>query len=198
MIRAILLDADGVTIKKHGYFSERLSKEYNIPLEQIMPFFKKEYGFCAVGEADLKEEIAKYLPRWGIQKPIDELLQWWFEGENQKNEGVLKVVEDLRSEDIKAYLTTDQEKYRANYILNDMEFYKYFDGTFFSCNLGHKKSEKEFFEKVLSKIEEKSENVMYWDDDEKNVQVAKSLGINAETFASFDEFIQKMKEVNSV
>ncbi len=56
-MKILLLDADGVTLKKQGYFSDRLSREQNVPVEEIMPFYKNEFRLCQQGKADVKEEL---------------------------------------------------------------------------------------------------------------------------------------------
>ena len=60
-IKALLLDADGVVIKKHKYFSARLKEEFGkvIPKDSEIKFFAREYKLCAVGKADLKKELSK-------------------------------------------------------------------------------------------------------------------------------------------
>lgn len=43
-MKMLLFDLDGVVIlPRHKYFSEKLSEEQNIPLENIITFFKGEY-----------------------------------------------------------------------------------------------------------------------------------------------------------
>ena len=61
MTKVVLLDADGVVIKKgDGYFSDRFVAEYGAPAEEVRAFFKNEFRLCQVGKADLKEELANY------------------------------------------------------------------------------------------------------------------------------------------
>ena len=68
-IRAVLLDADGVAIKPHPYFSQRLEDDFGISAEKILIFFRGEFKNCTLGKADLKDEIsAKYLPAWGLER----------------------------------------------------------------------------------------------------------------------------------
>ena len=56
--KAILFDLDGVVIKpRHKYFSEKLSEKQNIPLEDILPFFKDEYKKAAIGEVEIKDVL---------------------------------------------------------------------------------------------------------------------------------------------
>jgi FMN phosphatase YigB (HAD superfamily) len=197
MSKAVLFDADGVTIVgRYKYFSDRLSAEYDIPVEKIMHFFKNEYQLCSLGKADLREEVVKYFESWNWTGGVDTLLNYWFSGENEINEAVLSYADRLRSKGIRCYLVTDQEKYRARYIWDTMRFSEHFDGSFFSCNLGFKKSDREFFQTVLDKISPiLAEETEYWDDDAKNVDVAVQLGITGKVFTTTDAFSSEMDRV---
>ena len=78
MIKAVLLDADGVVIKKHGYFSDRYKKDFGKSLNDnvITNFFKNEYKQTAIGKSDLKELLKKRLNDWGWKETVDELLTY--------------------------------------------------------------------------------------------------------------------------
>jgi mutator protein MutT/HAD superfamily hydrolase (TIGR01509 family) len=189
MIKTILFDADGVTIKpRHKYFSDRLAEDYGVPKEHIMVFFKKEYAHSSRGNGDIKEALPQYLKEWGIEKTPDQFLEYWFSSENSPNHDMLDIVTQLRKEGVRCILVTDQEKHRAYYILNTMHFNEYFDAAYFSCDLGYKKSEKEFFQTILEKEKLDPAETAYWDDDESNVAVAKETGIQAHIYVSLEDF----------
>jgi putative hydrolase of the HAD superfamily len=195
MKKVVLLDADGVVIKDHDYFSSRYKRDYGKSLndEVIADFFKNEYKKTAVGKADLKELLGKKLNEWGWKGTVDELLKYWLEGERELNEEVLKVVKKLKGKEIKCYLASDNEKYRAEYLLDEVGLRQHFNDTFFSCFLGHTKSEPEFFEKIIKMLGVKPEEVEYWDDDPGNVKVAKGVGIKGNVYCNFNEFRKNME-----
>lgn len=189
MNKIIFFDADGVTIfQREKFFSQRLSEDYGVPVELIIPLFKNEFYKCVLGEMDLKEVLKSYIDKWGWKGSIDELLKYWWEGENKPNIPVLKVIDKLRAQGIKCYLTTDQEKYRANYIMNGIGLEKHLDGAFFSCNLGVSKSKQEYWEKVLRALNVENPNeVQYWDDEQENVDTAQEAGIEAHLYKNIND-----------
>lgn len=64
-----------------------------------------------------------------------------------------------------------------------------------SAHLGHKKPDQEFFAKILKDLKNiKKEEILFWDDDAKNVKGAKDFGINAEFYINIEHFRQRMKE----
>lgn len=190
MTKAILFDADGVVLTKQPYFSLEIAKENNIPYEVIEPFYLNELKKCQIGAADMKEELAKYLPQWKWEGTVDEFMQRWFTTDVHPDEEVLALVDALRARSFKCYLASDQEKYRGEYIRTTAGLGKHFDGTFFSYEVGHSKSDPHFFHAILSTLKLEPSEIMYWDDDQKNVDVAKSIGIDARFYTNFDELKQ--------
>ena len=183
-MKTILFDADGVTLKRQTeYFSERFAREYNVPLVEVVSFFKNEFRLCQQGKADLKEELSKKLPAWGWQKSTDDFLLYWFTTDTIPNDAVMSEVENFRRQGTKCYLVTDQEKYRAEYLRDTLNFKNRFDGCFFSCELGYSKSEPAFFATVIIQLNLPPDEIVYWDDDQKNVDAAESLGIDARFYS---------------
>jgi len=146
--KSILIDGDGVAIKKRELFSTKFSREYNVPIDKIIPFFKKEFKLCQLGKEDLKVALPPYLEEWGWQESIDDFLKYWFESDTIADEEILDRIQEIRSKGIKCYLVTDQEKYRAENIRKNLEFGEKLDDCFFSCEVGYSKEEPEFFQKL--------------------------------------------------
>lgn len=189
MSKEILLDADGVVIRpRHKYFSEKFSEDYGVPMDDILPFFKGEYKKASVGEVDIREVLPPYLEKWGWKGTVDEFLQYWYEGERDVDERVLEAVRGLRDSGARVYLASDNEVGRARYLMEEVGLQKDFDGGFFSSGLGVTKSSPHFFEKVAESLQVEPSQIDYWDDDPKNVVVAKGVGVNAHTYESFEEF----------
>lgn len=195
MIKAILFDADGVILKSHRYFTEVCAEKHSLSLESISPFFRGLFQKCQTGEADLKEAIAPYLEDFKWPKTLEEYLQEWFVSDSQIEESLLAYVASLRSNGIRCYLATDQEKYRADYVKNDLGLSEKFDDLFFSCNLKSLKSDFNFFNQIIEQLDIEPSGIMYFDDDAANIEVAKSAGINAHVFTDLEQ-VKKIIEEN--
>jgi putative hydrolase of the HAD superfamily len=183
MIKLILFDGDGVVMKNRDkFFSQRLAQKQGLPLETILPFFKNEFKECTVGRADLKEELPKYFEIWKWRGTVDELLEFWFDGEKEFDEKVIAEIENHRKNGIKIGLVSDNEKYRGEYLLKDVGLAKYFDYIFLSCEIGMNKSNPEFFKKIIEVTGFAPNEIQYWDDDQENIDTARNLGIEAKLF----------------
>ncbi len=189
MTKAILFDADGVVLKKYKeYFvSQYFSREYNVPDDEINAFFEKDFRTCQRGKLDLKEELVKYLPGWNWPDGVDAFLEYWFTTDATIDSEVMEEVEKIREKGFKCYLASDQEKYRADYIMERLGLKNKFERCFFSYELGYMKSEAEYFKEIFKITGLKPEEFIYFDDDQKNVDVVNSLGINAYFYTKIDD-----------
>lgn len=193
MIKAILFDADGVLVNG-GLFSTQLKKDFGITIPS--DFFENEFQPALVGKADLKDLLKDKVEAWGWKKSVDELLDYWFKAEHQIDQELLKIVKQLKAKGFICVVVTNQERYRAEYIIKKMGFGSLFDGVFASGNIGYKKPQVEFFNYVLTKINCEGKDVLYFDDSPGYLAGAKSLGIQAYLYKDiqgFKEIIQKEK-----
>ncbi|MBU0750518.1 HAD hydrolase-like protein [Patescibacteria group bacterium] len=188
MVKAILFDADGVVIKaRERFFSERFAETQNISAEVVLPFFKNDMRGAFTGKVNLKDAVEKYLAVWNWNGTAEEFLMYWFSQESPRDEEVLAYIDSLRSSGIKCYLATDREQYWADYLVEDVDLKSHMDGFMFSYDIGYEKHESKYFEEVLRRLDCTPNEVMYWDDDQKNVDVAKGLGIDARFYTRLEE-----------
>lgn len=189
MIKAILWDGDGVVVNKPEIFSQVYSREHNVPMYDVLPFFKNEFQLCLVGQADLKEQIKPYLIKWGWSNSVEEFLDYWFKTEDYLNHDLLNEIIKLRQSGIKCYFCTNQEKYRTEYMLRNMSLADYFDQTFSSAYLGYKKPNQEFWQKIFGLIKsvDKTE-VLVIDDDKEVVDSALEFGFWAEFYGADNDY----------
>jgi putative hydrolase of the HAD superfamily len=188
----MLFDIDGVLVNGEP-FSQQLARDYGITLEMTAGFFKGVFSECLVGRADLKQEIASYLPQWGWQRSVDEFLADWFAYETCIDEALLASIQQLRQQTLPCYLATNQERHRIAYILNEMGFAGKFDGIFSSASIGYMKHEPAFFAAVLEALPGvQAREILFWDDNLANVAAARTAGIQAELYTNFANYEKQM------
>lgn len=189
---AILIDVDGVVLfPRDKYFSQRLKEDgHNVDGEKVNKFFKTQYKDIVIGKADLKAELTKVIDDWGWKGTVEELLEYWFLYENKINQDMIDLVHQLKQDGIKCYLASDHSDYRKQDLLNNVGLSQYFDGAFFSSDVGFTKENKGYYEQVVGQTDLAPDEILFVDDDSKNVEVAKSVLPNALTFTT----IENLKE----
>lgn len=191
--KAVIFDADGMVITNTTRFSDRFSQEFGVDYAAMLPFFEGEFKQCLIGQADLKVVLKPYLAKWNWDKPIEELLEYWFSSEHNIDKQVTNFVQKLRNQGIACYLGTNQEKYRIEYMKKKMGFSEIFDGIFSSADIGYKKPHPEFFEYIFEKLSPiKKKEVWFWDDTQENVEGAKEFGFTADLYTDFTTFKNKV------
>ena len=198
--KVIIFDADGMVIRAE-FFSNILSRKYNIPLNEILAFFENEFQFCLVGKADVKKELKKYFKKWQLNEPIDEILKEWFEFEDKVDKRMIKLIKRLQKDGINCVLGTNQEKYRTKYLRNKMAFEKVFDKIFSSASIGYRKPQIEFYQFIYNDLRKTLKNlkkieVLCCDDREKNVKAASDFGFKGwhyKTFKDFNNFLLELE-----
>lgn len=192
MISTILFDADGVLVNSER-FSTQLARDYPVDQAKVAEFFTEYFPDCLVGKADLKEAISPYLAGFGWSKSVDELLEYWFTVEHHLNEPLIEYIQKLRAQGMYIAVATNNEKYRAQYMLDQMGFSDSFDALYASAHLGHKKPAIEFFKRVVEDIDVAKDEVLFWDDDAANIAGAHEYGIQAEFYKDYEQFLATMK-----
>ena len=189
MVEALLIDGDGVVLApREMYFSERLRSDgYAFPPESEKRFFKEVYPDVRLGKRELIAAVEPFLGVWGWSGTAEELLQYWFSHESAVNQEVIDKLQELREKGVKVYLASDHSAYRREDLWERVGLKEYFDGHFFSCDLGVTKADPEYYDKVMSELALQPEEVVFLDDEKENVEVARSKGIKAVLYKSMDQ-----------
>lgn len=197
--KCVIFDVDWVLVNSWGKFSQKYQKEFDIPYEYMLEFFNWVFKECLIWEKDIKTELEPFLEKWQWNSTVDELLIYWFESENNINFEMMEIIRDLKDKWIICIYATDNERCRTEYIKETMWFWQLFDEWFSSCFLHTKKTNPEYFALILSILKSKyniePNEVMLFDDDEKNIESALTSWINAKLFTDFDTFIDEVKKI---
>lgn len=197
MIKVIIFDADGVLVHGNRKFSVTLAKKHGISIEMTLPFFIGPFQECLVGNLDLKEVILPYLDKWGWDKGVDMLLEYWFSLESKTDKELIKYIKGLRQKGVVCILATNNEKYRFEYMMGKMGLKNVFDKTYASAHLGHKKPKQEFFAKIFKELKNINKNeILFVDDSKENIKGAKKFGIHTELYDSIQNLKKKLAILN--
>ena len=184
-MKVLLLDADGVVLKKGEYFSEIFARENNLPLDSVVPLFRDMLPLCQEGKRDLKKESETYFPQWNWQGTAEDFLELWFK-DIVPDEKIISAIAQLRKNGVACYMASNNEQYRAKRIRETLG--NALDGYFFSSDLKFRKANPEFFRLVLETLQVLPAEVMYIDNDQKNIDAALTHGIDAKLYTGVEIF----------
>ena len=188
----ILFDVDGVLI--HGChakpefqncWDEDLETDFNIKRSDfknvfIKGSFKKE---VLVGKKSLHEALREVLPQIGYHDDPQRLIDYWMKRDAKVNHELVRYIEILVNHpEVKLYLATNQEHVRANYLMQEVGFNKYFTDIFYSARLGVLKPAIQFYQEIERLHPVPKEDVIFFDDDQDFVDSAIKFGWEAHQF----------------
>ena len=198
-IKAILFDVDGVLIRPPNYYSAELEKVGYTNASSIMnEFYENENDRCLVGELDTIEAIKPYIARFNWKSTPEAYIRNQFEFEGTYLDSlIMGYVAKFREKGLKCFITTDQERFRAKFLLNNLNFRNTFDGNYISCNFGFRKCEREFWDIVLSDLKKihgitDPAEVFFVDDIQSNLDAASDFGVSTFLYADPGEFMTKL------
>ncbi len=189
--RVVIFDADGVLVRPAMLFSHQYAAIKGLDPASFTPFFKGEFEEALCGRADLKDLIQKHNALWQHEGDAQKLLDQWFAAEHQLDDEAMDIVAQLRTAGVPIYLATNQEKYRAAYMRNEM-FPNIFRKIFASADVGYTKKDVRFWQPVLQSIEQdvpdiQPGEIIFLDDSQDSVDGALAAGIDARLYTNISQ-----------
>ncbi|RYY07484.1 MAG: HAD family phosphatase [Sphingobacteriaceae bacterium] len=133
-----------------------------------------------------KEHIEAYYSRW------EEML-------NGAIEGSVEIFRQLKaSGKYKIYALTNWSSELFPVALQKFEFLGWFDGIVMSGDEGIRKPEAAFFQILFDRYQVKPENAVFIDDNLRNVEAARQLGIQSICFTSAEELKKELGELKLI
>lgn len=179
MFKAIIFDFGGVILSHpKAVIPEIVARIYNISLETAV----KEYAIYRVdyylGKLPTDKLIASLSLAFKNNKSVKEIKKLWLKNYAdlaKADQEVLDIIKNLHK-NYKVYLLSNTTE--MSHLHNSKTgIYDYFDDVFMSYRLGMKKPNPEIYKHVISSIGLKPEECIFVDDDEKNLETAKQIGI---------------------
>jgi putative hydrolase of the HAD superfamily len=191
--KVLVLDIDGVVVHPHDgiFWNTQLTQDMGVCVDHLQKhYFGKYWSDVIIGKEDLKQTLKEYFKNHNFSYDVDKFIAYWFSKDANVDANLLNFIDAERNNFSKICLATNQEKYRAEYLWQEMGLSKHFDEFFYSGDLGCSKPEEDFYQLVTNNLEVQPEDIYFWDDSHKNVDGASKFGWN-----SF--FFENMNLINS-
>jgi len=179
-VEVVAFDIDGVLVEPK--FVTVLPDLLNRPPSEIAKFFGGPFERCLLGHADLLAELPVVLRHWEWQGSVEQFVEFWFGVESTVNQAMLEFADALRANGIRCILASTQERHRARSLEALLGVGTRFERAFFSCDVGLKKPNPEFFIAVANTMNLPPGRFGLIDDVAANVESAQSVGWKGAVF----------------
>lgn len=179
-MKYFVFDLGGVIVKPMHLETIYKSFSWKISFEEFIEKFTSSKEAIALHKGLMTtEEYFSYLKQF-IKKDIyfSDFLESYKKSKQGVYENVLSLLKKLKSSGNKIYLLSNIRKldfdiFQENYDIS------IFDKLFLSYELNLLKPSKEIYDYLIKKINTSPENIYFFDDSIRNVEVANASGINA-------------------
>lgn len=186
MYTAAIFDLNGIFIQSPK-LSDRFQKDFNIPTTTFLP--KLSEIMDKVRQPNAGPSFQYWQPvleEWGIHLSETEFWDYWFSAETQ-SEDMIVLAKELRAKGILVFVLSNNFKERADYYGHYPWIHEALDGAYFSWQTGFVKPDPKAWEAILTRHNLTAEECVYFDDQEKNVLAAKTVGINSFLFEGVEQ-----------
>lgn len=190
MIKILMLDYNGVVgiwseskyisnIAKYYFLSKRVVKK---KMEENSNFDRAEAG--EISYVDLHnifcKEAGKNLPAKTYFKVV--------EGVYKDNKKMVSFLKEFKKKKVKIALAATANLGDYKWEKKKNESFKIFDYFFITSLMKVTKFDPKFFKRVINRLKVNPKEILYFDDNQKYVEIASKAGINSYVFTSFNEF----------
>ncbi len=197
--KVILFDVDGVLIRyRHNFTDELAEQGYEDAPRIIQPYYHADNtALYNEGKKAEEEVLEPFLGELGWKGSAKDYLDAQCAFARQHlDPALVSKIREIRSGGTLCYIATNQGPHQGRFFREDL-FKDSFDGHYISCDIGCKKDAAQFWNHVLQDLEDKRGilipwDVVYFDDHEKNIEMACGFGIQGYLFTGNLQFENDM------
>jgi putative hydrolase of the HAD superfamily len=179
-IKVILFDYAGTLgTWDEKVFLKNIAKKFDMPEEEIDWILNKEGWMFEMesGNRSCKDFIEHLNLNTGRDVGQDEYFEL-LEGVYYDNPHKIELVKKLK-EHFRIFITQNALDFDLIWQHDNLPSFELFERIFTSSEIGCKKTDKEYFDFVIDEVQAEPKDILYFDDVQKYVDVAKGIGINA-------------------
>jgi len=181
MLKAVIFDLNGIFLQSPK-LSDRFEKDFGVPTSIFLP--KLSEIMDRVRKPGAEKAFAYWEPalkEWKVNLSELEFWDYWFKAEIQ-SEKMISFARDLRNKGVKVFVLSNNFKERAEYYGHYPWIHDAVDKVYFSWQTGFVKPDPIAWQSLLTENNLKPEDCVYFDDQEKNLKAAESVGIKSFMF----------------
>jgi HAD superfamily hydrolase (TIGR01509 family) len=184
MLKAIIFDLNGIFLQSPK-LSDRFEKDFSVPTSAFLP--KLSEIMDKVRQQNAGKAFDYWQPalkEWNVHLNEQAFWDYWFGAEKQSDR-MIAFAKELRAKGIKVFVLSNNFKERAEYYGHYPWIHDAVDKVYLSWQTGFVKPDPRAWELILRENNLKSDECIYFDDQEKNLKAAE--GVSIKSFMFIDE-----------
>lgn len=194
MIKSVIFDLNGVFIQSPK-LSDRFKNDFGVDGEKFLPVLKEIMDqIRRPGAGDMYNYWQPYFTKWGVKLTKEEFFNYWFKAEKENKE-MTDLARSLKKQGLSIFILSNNFQERARYYKDNFPFLaEIFNKVYYSWQAGFVKPSRDYFELIIRENELNPHECLYFDDSEKNIEVAKSFGMKAYIFENREQVERIIKK----
>ncbi|HEY9480797.1 MAG TPA: HAD-IA family hydrolase [Candidatus Paceibacterota bacterium] len=181
MLKAAIFDLNGIFLQSPK-LSDRFQSDFGIPVATFLPKLSSIMDAARKPNAGNSFKLWEpALKEWRVSISESEFWDYWFKAE-KVSESMVSFAKELRTKGIKVFILSNNFKERAEYYDHYPWVHDAVDKIFFSWQTGFVKPDTRAWTSILEEHGLKADQCVYFDDQEKNLKAAESVGIKSYMF----------------
>jgi len=196
-IHSIIFDFGGVLGSDANNWTnnDQVTKTIGLSKQEIDTIFIKHWDKLKVGQEDLEDYYQDILIQSkDANKLISSTLRQMYNDEIFIHQDIFVLAKNL-SRNYSLYILANESLEGLKYKREKFQLQDVFKSIFNSAELGLYKPQHEVFKNVLTQIKENPSNVLFIDDQEKNVIAARELDIKGIHFRNVEQLTEELKNL---
>lgn len=196
MIKLIIFDIGGVILYAEDSLNnvfEQWGVALGLPEGKSVEFHNKYLDRMLVGKITAKQYFSLFKKEFKINGDIEKLWMKVALKNIRLNKELLKIIDKLRKQYSIVVLSNVTESRSG--VDNHFDIYSHFDKVFLSYKLKMTKPSKSIYQHVLKQMKVKPEEVLFIDDKESNLVIARQLGIKCIQFNNNAQLTTEFKRI---
>jgi HAD superfamily hydrolase (TIGR01509 family) len=193
MLKAAIFDLNGIFLQSPK-LSDRFEKDFGVPTDKFLPKLSEIMDKVRQPNAgNAFQYWESVLKEWNVNLKEQEFWNYWFSAE-KVSERMVQFAEELRKKGIKVFILSNNFKERAEYYGEYPWVHEAVNKVYFSWQTGFVKPDTRAWTLILEENKLDARECIYFDDQEKNLKAAESVGIQAHLFTNEEDLEKIMNE----
>ena len=199
-IKTIIFDLGGVYFTPGSFLAiEKIKEIYDIENEELLRKFfsdkpSSEGNLLRRGLITIDEFEEKLFIKLGINKSEKKHTRYIWFGSYCVHYGIEELIKKLRKNNYRLLIFSGNVRERIEYLEKKCGFLKYFDDTVLSFDYNMNKDDIEFYKELIKHLDCVPSEAILIDDEKKNIQIARSLGLKGIHYYYTEKLIEDLKK----